>query len=313
MNPTTPAAVAALQPPVQPESSALPGVNVMLMGPAGAGKTYSIGTLVDTGVETFVLMLESGLESLLGYWTDRGKPIPPNLHWRTVKARSSGFGAFFDSMDSVLKQSAEFLAKAEDKNRGKYDQFLQLISACKDFVSERDGKSYGDVGTWGPNRALVLDGLSGINNFAMQTVIGGKILRSQQNWQMAQSAAEGFIRLCVEGTTAHFICLAHVERETDPVLGGVKLMPSTLGKALAPKLPAMFSDVILAVKNGSAFTWDTSNPQADLKTRNLTIAANLPANFATILDKWKSRGGRFSTVIDAKNIHGLDQSSATAN
>lgn len=295
------------------ESSALVGVNVMLMGPAGAGKTHSIGTLVETGVEVFVLMLESGLESLLGYWTDKGKPIPPNLHWRTIKAKTSGFGAFFDSMDSVLKQSAEFLAKAEDKNRGKYDQFLQLIAACKDFISERDGKSYGDVGTWGPNRALVLDGLSGINNFAMQTVIGGKILRSQQNWQMAQSAAEGFLRLCVEGTNAHFICLAHVERETDPVLGGVKLMPSTLGKALAPKLPALFSDVILAVKNGAAFTWDTSNPQADLKTRNLPIAANLPPSFAPILEKWKSRGGRFSSVIDAKNIHGVAESSTLPN
>lgn len=295
-------------PPTTPspqEASALVGVNIMLMGPAGVGKTYSIGTLVDTGVEVFVLMLEAGLESLLGYWTDKGKPIPPNLHWRTIKSKTSGFGSFFDSMDSVLKQSAEFLAKQEDKNRGKYDQFLQLISACKDFVCERDGKSYGDVGTWGPNRALVMDGLSGLNNFAMQTVIGGKIMRSQQNWQMAQSGVEHFLRLCVEGTNAHFICLAHVEREQDPVLGGVKIMPSTLGKALAPKLPAMFSDVILGVKNGAAFTWDTSNPLADLKTRNLAISANLPADFATIINKWKSRGGRFSEAVDAKTIHGV--------
>ena len=47
----------------------LPGVNVLLMGPSGTGKTYSIGTLVDMGVEVFYLALESGMESLLGYWT----------------------------------------------------------------------------------------------------------------------------------------------------------------------------------------------------------------------------------------------------
>ena len=64
----------------------LPGFNVMLMGPAGSGKTHSIGTLVDAGIEVFYLALEPGLESLLGYWTDNDKPIPPNLHWHTLKA-----------------------------------------------------------------------------------------------------------------------------------------------------------------------------------------------------------------------------------
>lgn len=37
----------------------LPGVNVLLMGPSGTGKTYSIGTLVDMGVEVFYLHLIS--------------------------------------------------------------------------------------------------------------------------------------------------------------------------------------------------------------------------------------------------------------
>jgi len=30
-----------------PEVSTLPGVNVLLMGPAGTGKTHAIGTLVE--------------------------------------------------------------------------------------------------------------------------------------------------------------------------------------------------------------------------------------------------------------------------
>ncbi len=65
----------------------------------------------------------------------------------------------------------------------------------------------------------------------------------------------------------------------------------TLGKKLAPKLPAMFSDVVMTVKTGATFTWDTSNALADLKTRNLPIAAGLKPDFAQIIDKWKSRGG----------------------
>ena len=72
-------------------SQSLPGFNVMLMGPAGSGKTHAIGTLVDAGLEVFYLALEPGLESLLGYWTDRGKPIPDNLHWHTLKAPDTSF------------------------------------------------------------------------------------------------------------------------------------------------------------------------------------------------------------------------------
>src|SRR5882672_7919556 len=76
------------------EPSLLAGVNVLLEGPTGTGKTYSTGTLVDTGIETFYFGLESGIESLIAYWTDRGKPVPANLHWHTLSlAIPGGFEA----------------------------------------------------------------------------------------------------------------------------------------------------------------------------------------------------------------------------
>ena len=70
--------------------SLLPGVNVLLEGPTGTGKTHSIGTLVDTGIETYYLALESGLESLY-YWTDKGKEVPSNLHWHHISHADSNF------------------------------------------------------------------------------------------------------------------------------------------------------------------------------------------------------------------------------
>lgn len=66
-------------------------------------------------------------------------------------------------------------------------------------------------------------------------------------------------------------------------------MASTLGKALAPKIPAMFSDVILTVRNGDKWSWDTASALADLKTRNLPIKADQPPSFAPIVAKWKAR------------------------
>ena len=53
----------------------------------------------------------------------------------------------------------------------------------------------------------------------------------------------------------------------------------------------MFSDVILSVRQGDKWTWDTANVQADLKTRNLPIKADNPPTFAGIVAKWKARGG----------------------
>lgn len=278
-------------PQPQAAKSALPGFNVMLMGPAGSGKTHAIGTLVDAGVEVFYLALEPGLEALLGYWTDRGQPIPANLHWHTVKAPDTSFLDMLDTATKINTFSLEMLAKMTDPNKSKHNQYMELFKVLNDFEDQRDGSKYGAVNTWTPARALVVDSLTGLNTAALNLVIGGKPVRSQSDWGIAQQQLEGLLRKLCDGCTCHFVLLAHVERESDLVLGGVKLMASTLGKALAPKIPAMFSDVILTVRQGDKWTWDTANVMADLKTRNLPIKSDNPPTFAAIVTKWKARGG----------------------
>lgn len=267
----------------------LPGFNVMLMGPAGSGKTHAIGTLVDAGIEVFYLALEPGLESLLGYWTDFSKPIPSNLHWHTLKAPDTSFLDMKQSATMVNTLSLESLAKMTDPNRSRYNQFMELFTILNDFEDQRDGQKYGAVNTWDTKRALVIDSLTGLNSAALNLVIGGKPVRSQSDWGIAQQQLEGLLRKLCDGCSCHFVLLAHVEREADLVLGGVKLMASTLGKALAPKIPAMFSDVILTVRQGSKWTWDTANVMADLKTRNLPITADNLPSFAPIVKKWQAR------------------------
>lgn len=271
--------------------STLPGVNVLLMGPAGTGKTYAVGTLVEAGVEVFYLGLEPGLESLLGYFTDKGKEVPPNLHWHLLDAPKASFSDLLDSANKINTMALDSLAKMQDPNRSKHNQFIKLIEALNNFPDDRTGEKYGCVDTWTPSRALVVDGMAGLARAAMSLVVGGKPVRNQSDWGIAQDQVEKIVRMWTDNCRCHFVLLAHVERETDAVLGGVKIMVSTLGKALAPKLPPMFSDVILAAREGSSFTWDTGSVMADVKTRNLQIASKLPASFGPIIDKWKSRGG----------------------
>ena len=269
----------------------IPGTNVLLMGPSGTGKTFSIGTLVETGVEVFYLGLEPGIESLLGYFTDAGKPIPDNLHYHTLDAAKASFTEMLETAQKINMMSLESLSKMSDNNRGKHNQFITLLTALNDFPDDRTGAKFGAVDKWGADRALVIDGLTGLSRSAMALVVGGKPVKSMADWGIAQDQVEKILRMLCDACRCHFILMAHVERETDQVLGGIKIMPSTLGTKLAPKLAPMFSDVILTTRLGDKWTWDTASAQADVKTRNLPIAAGNPQTFSAIIAKWRSRGG----------------------
>ena len=265
------------------------GFNVTLMGPSGTGKTHALGTLVDTGMEVFVLFTESGVESLQGYYADRGRPIPDNLHYHVVRAPDSSFEDMITAATRINTQSLESLSKLMDPDRAKHNQFISILKALANFVDDRTGESFGSVATWSAGHVLAIDGLTGLGRASMAMVVGGKPVKSQPDWGIAQDQVEKLLRKLCDDCRCSFVLLAHVERETDAVLGGVKLMASTLGVKLAPKIPAMFSDVILTTRQGDKWSWDTANSMADLKTRNLPIKADLPPNFAAIVTKWYAR------------------------
>jgi len=265
------------------------GFNVTLMGPSGTGKTHALGTLVDTGMEVFVLFTESGVESLQGYYADRGRPIPDNLHYHVVRAPDSSFEDMITAATRINTQSLESLSKLMDPDRAKHNQFISILKALANFIDDRTGESFGSVATWSAGYVLAIDGLTGLGRASMAMVVGGKPVKSQPDWGIAQDQVEKLLRKLCDDCRCSFVLLAHVERETDAVLGGVKLMASTLGVKLAPKIPAMFSDVILTTRQGDKWSWDTANSMADLKTRNLPIKADLPPNFAAIVTKWYAR------------------------
>jgi hypothetical protein len=199
--------------------------------------------------------------------------------------------------DAINRLDLASLSKMQDVNRAKHNQFVGLLQALSNFPDDRTGQKFGPVDSWGPDRALCVDSLSGINPIAMSLVTGGKPVRSQSDFGIAMDQIEKLIRQLSDGCKCHFILTAHVEREIDQVLGGVKLTVSTLGAKLAPKIPPMFSDVILTSREGDKFFWNTANGQADLKARNLPIADHLEPSFKPILDKWKSRGGAFTSKV----------------
>lgn len=277
--------------------SLLPGVNILLEGPAGTGKTHALGTIADAGVELFLLFTESGLETALGYWTDRGLEVPPNVHWHVLQRPSGGFENLAAAADSINRLPMDALFKMSDPNRAKNNHFVTLLKTLSNFEDHRTSQKFGAVDSWGPDRCLAIDSLSGINPIAMSLVVGGKPVKSQADWGIAMDQIERLLRQLTDGCKCHFVITAHIERETDMVLGGSKLTVSTLGRALAPKIPPMFSDVILSQREAARFMWSTANTQADLKARNLPIAEGIAPDFAPIFAKWQSRGGKFTPTV----------------
>lgn len=259
--------------------SSVPGFNVMLCGTTGTGKTHSIRTLVEAGIETFVLFTEPGMEVLADLPPDR-------LHWHYVAPAAPDFSDMIASAQKINTMSFEALTKLPDINKRNYTEFIDVLTSLSNFKCDRTGQAYGSVDSWGPDKALVVDSLTGLSIMAMNLVAGSKPVKSMADWGVAIDNLERLItKLCVD-TKCHFILLAHLERETDEVTGGTSLMASTLGRKLAPKLPRFFSDVVQSKRNVDKFVWSTAASNVDLKARNLPIADNLPPSFKGIIDSW---------------------------
>jgi hypothetical protein len=266
------------------EKSPLPGVNVLLMGASGSGKTYAIRTLIKAGITPFCIFTEPGYDTL-------GDVSHEELHWRYIAPASQSWANMIAGAKNVNQLSFESITKLSDPTRSQYSQFVDFLTALNNYTCDRGGEVYGDVCKWGTERAIVVDGLTGVGIMAMGLVVGSKPVRHQGDWGIAmQLVANLFQKLCTD-TRCHFVLISHVDRETDEIVGGTKIMAATLGRKLAPVLPRFFSDVILSERQGTKFTWSTASVGADLKARNLPVADGLPPDFGAIIASWKKQGG----------------------
>jgi len=196
-----------------------------------------------------------------------------------------------DSAHKINTLPFKSLAEMGDINKRDYNQFWTFLESCNDYHCDRCGESFGDVGKWGTDRVLFVDGLSGLNMMSMNMVVGSKPVKSLADWGVAMDNLERLLQKLTMDLQCHLVLVSHIERETDEVLGGIKVMASTLGRKLAPRIPRFFSDVILAEKEVSRFTWSTTALNVDLKNRFLPLSDKIPPTFGQIVDAWKSKGG----------------------
>jgi len=258
----------------------LPGIKVMLIGGTGSGKTHSIRTLVDAGLEVFVLFTEPGMETLADISSE-------NLHWKYIAPAAPEWGDMVDSATKINTMSLKMLSEMSDINKRKYSQFIDVLNSLANFQDDRTGKFFGAVDDWGPERVLVVDSMSGLSIMAMNLIAGSKPVKSIADWGVSVDNLERLTtKLCVD-TRCHFVLICHAEREMDETTGAQLAMASTLGRKLGPKLPRFFSEVIHVKRDGDKFTWSTASYGFDLKTRYLSIAEGLIPSFVPLIEKWK--------------------------
>jgi hypothetical protein len=266
--------------------------SVLLMGPSGSGKTYSISTLLEAGLDVFVISTEPhGLETLLDAVETKKLPLS-KLHWKYVGPSRPGFGSLLKQGNLIANSNQKTLSDQAPTNRDNSGWVKLLTSMC-DFIDDKDGQSYGDVTKFGADRALVIDSLSGLSAMAMDVTIGDKVTAGPGEWGIAMRALDKFILCCTSDLACFFIMTAHIEKEEDLITGMSRIMVSTLGKKLAPQMPKFFSEVVLADSEAKGDVrdhyWSTNAPNHVLKNRSLPLAAKLQPSFGPIVAAYKAR------------------------
>jgi hypothetical protein len=255
--------------------------NVLLCGDIGTGKSHAIRTLLNAGLEVFVVKTEPS-EVL-------DDTPPDRLHWCYIPAAQVGWATMIDHANKINQLSYKALANVDDINKNKHTGFIKLLNACNNFVDDRTGVAYGDVMTWGYDRAFVIDSLSGISWMSKALMSGSKPAPDRGEWGVAMDNIERFINDLVTGTRCLFVLTAHIEREPNQLTGGDMIAVSTLGQKLGPKIPRFFSDVIHTKRSGDKFTWSTVTDMMPLKARNLPWAADQQPDFVPLIRTWRAR------------------------
>lgn len=259
----------------------------LLMGPAGTGKTSALATYVECGVTVRMIATEPTAPARVLQHIHQRKLDPAMFDWQFISPAPGSWDALTESADIVsrlsLKDMADMrtgIAKPDSK------QWIKLLHACKNFISDKDGKEHGDVTMWTPAYALAIDGLTGINTMSRNLTVGLKPNPSPGEWGIMQNNILTLIGKLAADCECHFTCIAHVERESNELTGVSNITVSTLGAKLAPKLPPLFTNVIYAQRKLDKFYWSTMTQGVDTKNGDLPLREDMPPSFRPIVESF---------------------------
>lgn len=264
--------------------------STLLIGPAGTGKTTSLVTLLRSGIKVRMLATEPSAPNRVLAEAEKQKIDTANFDWCFISPAVPSWDSLRTSATMVNSMSFKDIADLRTgiaKPDGK--QWIAMLDAIATFKSDRSGLVFGDATEWGPDCAFVVDGLTGINTMSRNLTVGLKPNPAPGEWGVMQSSILNLITKLCSDCKCFFVCVAHVERETNELTGMSGVTVSTLGAKLAPKLPPQFTQVILAKRTGEKFEWSTAASNTDTKSGDLPFSDNLPPDFTPIVVSFRNR------------------------
>lgn len=263
--------------------------SVLLEGPTGTGKTDSLLTFLEADIELFVLVTEpTGVDSLLISAERRKLPID-KLHWCQITPAREGFKDLDDIAKKISLLTQEGLSKLPPQGDRSKPKWREVLKSLADFKCDRTGECFGAVDSWDSSRALAIDSLTGLSLMAWDMVVGSKPTASPGEWQISMGQIERLINTLTSNLRCFFTLIAHVSRETDELSGGQRIMTSTLGAKLAPKIPPFFSEVVFSRREANQFFWSNITPNVDLKKRALDFSDKLVPTFVPVVEAYNTR------------------------
>lgn len=270
---------------------AIPGIKLLDMGQPGAGKTYGLRTIPEE-YEVFILFTEQSQAII----ADR-----PNMHWHYLSpVPDRGWEGLRKVGESINRLKNEDLQKSVVSPRSNYIQWLEMIDILNNFTDDRTEKEYGDVADWGTDRVLVIDGLSGVTKMSRSLQAGIKPLLTQPDFGVIMQNISFLLDLLTANLKCHLVLIAHVEIERDEINGGTFKTVSTIGRKLAPTIPALFDDCVLSQQTGGTFVWTTIEDRSTTKARLLPLKEEMPHDYSIIFDSWKDKGGKIVKTEENK-------------
>lgn len=287
----------AVPAPVRPPQPVKPPT-VLLMGPPGSGKTDSLATLLETGLEVFLLVIEAnGLDTFLDSIARRNLKTD-RLHWKYIPPASPDLGTLMNMAEQISTKDFESLSSIKTGiGKEKAREYMTFLKALENFVDDKDGKSYGSVFDFDDSKVLAIDSLSGLNAMAMDLTIGYKPTASKPEWGIAMNLELKTLQKLCADLRCLFVLTAHIDKEPNEITGANTVTSAALGQKNSGKIARLFSEVVLTKrgKTGREFKWSTweTSSLVDLKNRALPISDSIDPTFVRI---WKAHQRRLTQV-----------------
>lgn len=264
--------------------------STLIIGPAGTGKTTVIVTLLELDLKVRMLATEpSAPNRVLEECKKRGID-DTKFDWKFVSPSPVKWDSLIESARLVNTMTLKDLAEMKGgiaKQDGQ--QWITFLQSIQNFRSDRDGSDWGDATEWGPDCALVIDGLSGVNTMSRNLTVGLKPNPSPGEWGIMQGSILNLLTKLTSDCKCFLVVIAHVERENNELTGINNITVSTLGAKLAPKLPPLFTNVVLAKRTGAVFNWSTADVGVDTKNGDLPLSPTLEPTFKPIVESFRQR------------------------